>query len=253
MFNKKIDFIRKKPFTLFKINNFFPEEFYKKLTENFPNIENFTDKQLDDFKNKKYAFDTSSELHKLHIATNSFFTEFEKLIFSKEFFNFFYKNLYFDFLKSRTKKPLHLIKLLKYPKVVKDINKKGLFYIISPFNKVKVEIQYSYILNGGKIVPHTDSGEKLLSLMLYFPLENFDIEKQNKLGTCFWSADFSNFDNYHQYDDKNLEDKKLLYKTPFDGNILYGFIKNHASWHSVDIVDIDKNFVRRSVNINFYF
>ena len=156
-------------------------------------------------------------------------------------------------MKSRFKKPLHIIKLLKYPKIVKDINKNSLFYIITPFNNIKVEIQYSYILNGGKIVPHTDSGEKLLSLMLYFPLKNYDYEKQKKLGTTFWTSSFKNFDNYHQYNDKNLKDIKLFHKTQFKPNILYGFVKNQDSWHSVEQVNISESFVRRSININFYF
>ena len=181
MFNKNIEFISKKPFTLFKIDNFFSDGFFNKLEINYPDLQNLNLNNLDDFKNKKYAFDTSSNVHKSKINSNLSFTEFEKIIFSQEFFKFFYKSFYVDFLKSRVSKPMHLIKLLKYPKVVKDINKKGLFYILSPFNKIKVEIQYSYILNGGKIVPHTDSGEKLLSLMLYFPLKNCDEEKQKNM------------------------------------------------------------------------
>ena len=136
---------------------------------------------------------------------------------------------------------------------MKDINKDGLFYVISPFNKIKIEIQYSYILNGGKIVPHTDSGEKLLSLMLYFPLKSHEADKQEDLGTSFWTSNFNNFDNYHQYDNKNIEDIKLFHKTQFKPNILYGFVKNHASWHSVEPFNINENFVRRSININFYF
>ena len=156
-------------------------------------------------------------------------------------------------MKSRINKPLHIIKLLKFPKIVKEVNKDGLFYIISPFNKIKIEIQYSYILNGGKIVPHTDSGEKLLSLMLYFPLKNYDSEKQDQLGTSFWTSNFKNFNNYHQYDNKNIKDIKLFHKTQFKPNILYGFVKNHASWHSVEPIDINENFIRRSININFYF
>lgn len=253
MFNKNIEFISKKPFTLFKVNNFFSHNFYKKLDNNFPDLKNLNLNNLDDFKNKKFAFDTSSSVHKSKINSNSSFLEFEKIIFSEEFFKFFYKTFYFDFLKSRFNKPLHIIKLLKYPKIVKDINKNGLFHIITPFNKIKVEIQYSYILNGGKIVPHTDSGEKLLSLMLYFPLKNYDYEKQKQLGTTFWTSSFKNFDNYHQYNDKNIKDIKLFHKTQFQPNILYGFVKNQDSWHSVEQINISENFIRRSININFYF
>ena len=253
MFNKQIKFISRKPFTLFKIDNFFSNEFYTNLEDNFPDLENLKINGLNDFKNKKYAFDTSSDIHNLQIKSNTTFIKFEEIIYSNEFFNFFFNNLYLDFIKSRLKKPSHLIKLLKYPRLVKNLNKEGFLHFITPLNKIKIEIQYSYILNKGKIVPHTDSGEKLLSLMLYFPSKNYDKQKQKKLGTNFWTSNFENFENFHQNDDKNLKDKKLFYKTSFESNVLFGFIKNQASWHSVEPIDMGDDFVRRSININFYF
>ena len=52
-------------------------------------------------------------------------------------------------------------------------------------------------MNGGEIVPHTDSGEKLLSLMLYFPdYENDKSEKkfwEKNYGTQFWKSNKQNF------------------------------------------------------------
>ena len=253
MFNKQIKFISRKPFTLFKIDNFFPDDFYNNLEENYPDLENLKIDNLSDFKNKKYAFDTSSDVYSSHIKSNIPFLKFEKIIYSKQFFNFFFNNFYFDFFKSRLKKPSHLIKLLKYPKVVKNLDKVGLFHFITPLNNIKIEIQYSYILNKGKIVPHTDSGEKLLSLMLYFPSKSYDNEKQKNLGTSFWTTNFNNFDNFHQDDNAKIKDKKLFYKTSFERNILFGFIKNQASWHSVEPFNLGEDFVRRSININFYF
>ena len=47
MFNKNIQFISKKPFTLFKINNFFSTDFYKRLENNYPNLENLNIGNLD--------------------------------------------------------------------------------------------------------------------------------------------------------------------------------------------------------------
>ena len=253
MFRDKIDYLEKKQFTLFKIDNFLTGDLYNSLEKTFPRIDEITYNNMDIYKNKKYAFDTTSKIHEDFIKNNTNFQDFEKIIYSKKFFNFFFKKFYIDFLKSRIKKPSHLVKLLKFPKVVKSLDKNGFFYIINPFNKIKVEVQYSYILNGGKIVPHTDSGEKLLSLMLYFPSKTEDVNKQKELGTSFWNSNFSNFDNYHQYDEKNIKGKKLLYKTDFFPNVLYGFVKNHSSWHSVDEINVHENFVRRSININFYF
>ena len=94
------------------------------------------------------------------------------------------------------------MKLLRLPKRVDKLNKNSGFYNLSVFNKVKTEIQYSYILNMGGIVPHTDSGEKILSLMLYFPdnekKEDDFYYKERSYGTQFWESKTSNFKNYHQ-------------------------------------------------------
>ena len=51
MFNKQIKFISRKPFTLFKIDNFFSNEFYTNLEDNFL-VRNLKIDGLNDFKNK---------------------------------------------------------------------------------------------------------------------------------------------------------------------------------------------------------
>ena len=48
------------------------------------------------------------------------------------------------------------------------------------YNKIEVTAEYSYILNGGKIVPHTDDVDKIFSLMLYFPEYENDNTHTNK-------------------------------------------------------------------------
>ena len=65
----------------------------------------------------------------------------------------------------------------------------------------------------------------------------------------------SNFKNYHQEkinSDLFKKNSKELFKTSFKSNNLYGFIKNENSWHSVESVNVSENYIRKSVNINFY-
>ena len=71
MFNKNIEFISRKPFTLFKINDFLLNDFYERLENNYPDLKNLSIGNLENFKNKKYAFDTSSEVHKSNINSNT--------------------------------------------------------------------------------------------------------------------------------------------------------------------------------------
>ena len=258
--NLEIKTIQKKPFYLFEIENFLTDELFNNLKANFP----FINKNLDlsnmtDFKNKKFAFQTNSKIYNDNLNNNKYFKKFHDIIMSKKFFNFFYSKFYFEFLKSRVNYPQHILKLLKIPKRVDELKKHSAFHNLSFFNKVKTEIQYSYILNGGEIVPHTDSGEKILSLMLYFTDYDKVDNKLNSLegnyGTQFWKSKKQNFLNIHQEENSNLFKKNStkLFKTNFKSNNLYGFIKNENSWHSVEPVNVNKNYIRKSININFYF
>ena len=101
MFNKNIDIIKKIPFTLFKIDNFLSNKLIKNLDQNFPKLSQIANNDLEIYKNKKYAFETNSQIHKKYLSENIYFSDFESIIFSKDFFDFFYKNFYFDFIKSK--------------------------------------------------------------------------------------------------------------------------------------------------------
>jgi hypothetical protein len=50
-----------------------------------------------------------------------------------------------------------------------------------------------------------------------------------------------------------MRENKLVYKTSFEKYHLYGFIRNDLSWHSVDNILMDSEYLRRSINININF
>jgi hypothetical protein len=258
---KNINFIKTNPFYIFEVENFLDKNLYEGLKLNFPKIYN-TNNNLDVFKNGKFGFDTSSLLYQSTLNTNQYVKRLHDVVYSEDFFKFFYSKLYFKFLLSRKSNIKHILKLLRKPKLVDKINKSSLKYYLNFKTEMKIEIQYSFIENGGKIVPHTDSGEKLLSLMLYFPdyeNDNTNIKYlESSYGTSFWKSKKENFNNKHQEGDSeklfiNDKSNKIIYKSKFEGNKLLGFIKNPYSWHSVDPVNISSNYIRKSININFYF
>ena len=162
MFNKDINYLLRTPLCLFEIKNFVSDYLYDGLNENFPTIDDLNLGDYDIYENKKYAFTVDSQIYNQLMEKNKYMAEFHKIVFSKDFFNFFYSKFYLEFLKSRLKNFKHLAKLLKYPKAVDLIDKNKISYYFSFFNQIKIDIQYSYIFNKGKIVPHTDSGEKTL-------------------------------------------------------------------------------------------
>ena len=247
MFNKKIDFIQKEKRCIFKINNFLDQEFYNQLENNFPDIDT---KKIDLNKSfgKKFIDNEDPNLDLQNQST--ILQKFDDLIKSKTFFDFFSKKLYF-YAAFTQNNILRRIKYLRYPISNKGSDNKIMDIL---FSKLKVGYDYSFIKNKGGIVPHVDAQRKYLSLMLYFPKKN---KADKNYGTTFWDCDEKNYSNEHLEDlEKNLSFKKKykeLYKTTFKPNCLYGFIRNDISWHSVEPRDISDDYLRRSININFYY
>jgi len=249
---KNLKNIYTNPCVIFECENFLNNNLYFDLKKTFEKINEPS--EFTDFKNGKFAFSSDDEKYNEFILKNKAAYDFHYLIFNKNFFNFFFKKYFIDFVKSRLGHPRHILKLLRAPKIKKKINKQNLNYYFSIFTPYKIDIQYSMINNNGKIVPHTDSGEKLLTLMIYFPDNDSNIEEQ--YGTSFWDSAFSNFNNLHQKDHLEFKFKnkaKIFYKSKFKPNTMVGFIKNSSSWHSVEPLDVNKNYVRKSININISF
>ena len=145
-----------------KIPNFLNKESYELLSKNFPKIEN---KNLDQLylkkNNLKYRISSNDNNYLDLINNNNVLMNFHNEIFSFRFFFYFFKNLKKYLIQSRISDPRYIIKLLK-PKTFSKTNSLFKTYI-------KRQIEYSYILNGGRITPHTDARSKMISLMLYFP------------------------------------------------------------------------------------
>lgn len=253
----KIDFLNTKNFIIFKIENFLDEQNYNFFNSNFPKIDevrlkNFSLKE----NNYKYLLSSKDDSYEEMLLNNINLKKIHDTIFSEKFFSFFYNNLKKYFFLSRIYDLKFFLKLFK-PKVLNESKKKLNFQ-----THIKRQIEYSYIFNNGKIVPHTDSRNKLLSLMLFFP--EFDSKNNNKLhvkekktGTIFWDSKDTNIDNLHLVNPKEEEEfilkNKILLNIPFDKYHLYGFIRNKVSWHSVDTLNVQSDYIRKSININFYF
>jgi hypothetical protein len=246
-----IEFLNKKNFYLFRITNFLDENSYDFINKSFPKIDN---KKLANFdlekNNYKYTIMSTDENYKEMIEKDERMQTIHSAIFSNFFFNYFYENLKIELLKSRTDDLKFFLKLLK-PKTL-HLNQgylKNFFYTY-----IRRHIEYSYIFNGGKIVPHTDGRKKLLSLLLFFP-EGREGEKD--IGTTFWDSNKKNLNNKHlrdsQKENEFKKNNKVMTKIDFNKYDLYGFIRTAKSWHSVEPFDLGKDYVRKSLNINFYF
>ena len=249
MFNKDIINLINKPCVVFKSESFLENNFYDQIRENFPKY----DQVLKLYPNKNFrdniSFSSKSEYYSL-LTKNEHLQKLNDIVMSKSFFKHFYKFFFFEFCKARNLNPIQLIRLIR--PACHNTNNNSFYNKF--FNSVSVTIQYSYMPNNNGLTPHTDSHSKLLSLMLYFP--DKDYADQGNYGTQFWNSDIKSIVTNHQYGDlerKFKKDSTKNIKTQFEENTLYGFIRNNRSWHTVEPLNIDDSYIRKSININFTF
>ena len=107
------------------------------------------------------------------------------------------------------------------------------------FNDIYTTFEIAYMFNGAQSFPHTDGMKKILSLLLYFPDEKISNEQKNKLGAFYNSDEFNlsglGKNKVNSFESESFKNRNKIVGTfPFEKN-LYGFIKSHKSWHSVDL------------------
>jgi len=239
MFNTKIDFISKKK-NIFKIDNFLDDKIISQIYKSFPEI---SKNQLRLDKNfGKYGISSNQT------KDDDGLQGFKNIIFSKSFFNFFTKKFYFNIAFYQN----NLLRKLKYLRKATVYSEKN-YLPDFLFSKLRVSYQLSFIKNMGGIKPHVDSQTKYLSLMLYFPDKKYN---DYEYGTTFWDSNIQSHSGAHIEDGNELinfkKNSKILYKTPFVSNVLWGFIRNNQSWHSVEPINVSDEYIRKSININFF-
>ncbi len=252
----QIEFLQKKPFYIFKIENFLSDLEYQELERNFPSNENTT-KISDQNQGNKQAFDNRDETYKdLNEKKNITIKLLEEKFNNRFFIDLFKrlrKEIFFSRLVNLTNfsNLKNLYSIIRRVKIVDKGEKKNFFERIfySHFQRV---FEFSYMNKGSFLLPHTDQKSKLISLMLYFPtknLENLDI------GTTFYKSRLKNFTNkkfplFQKENNSSLEeDFEETITFPFKKKDLYCFIKSDVSWHAVKKLEIPENETRKSINV----
>lgn len=267
IFKKKltVKFYKETNCYAFEIQNFLSEEQYLALKTNLPNI------KIEDFKkfNKDFDNENSQHQNKAFIA-EGFTKEYNKFIYENSVLNEFTKKMrdpivikkllkifFWKILISRIYDPKNFFKLLLRKN--RPVKKKSESFIDKLlYNDIICNISLTYSCGESQLFPHTDGMKKILSLMIYFPDENTPEEINKKLGTTFWDSNefaltqddlkhkVSNFEEAENFRKKN----KISLTLPFKKKSMFGFIKSHKSWHSVEPVKVDNTFIRKNMIIN---
>ena len=248
----------------FEIKNFLSDEQYNALRENLPDI------KINEFKNYNSSFDDQNSQHRLKtfvteinpdsynklIYDNSILSEFVQTMKSPEFGNKVMKKFFFKILKSRIFDTKTLFKLLIRKN--RSTKEKSLSLVDKLlYNDILVTVGLAYMAEGAQIFPHTDGMKKILTLMLYFPDENISDNLYKNLGTTFWNSNefgleesdikVKTFKDSEQFKKEN----QISLNFPFKKKSVFGFIKSHKSWHSLEPIKVQKDFIRKNMNINF--
>lgn len=229
------------PFVYFKLKNFFSLEETIELLQNFP----------DDLEN--YISDSHSK-YRIENATLVMWRLKRTKFWNKKFGNFSASRLIF---------------------LARDLEVKGSDNFapasLNPFknifntyvkNKklVTSSFEFSMLIDGASLVPHTDSRNKLFTLMLYVPTS--EQEGRTDLGTTFHGFKGVSNDKYENFENKHYTkeiypdfytDQQELYSVPFTSDAIHGFVKSSYSWHSMYPVKLANDEYRRSININLYY
>lgn len=244
----KIQFPYTKNFDVFKIENFLDIDSYDFINKNFPRLDkqNFNESFL------KYSIRSHQDMYKKLLNNDKKLKKIDEFFKHEVFSKYFFNKLFFRILKSRLGEFHYLKRMFK----VQSFNNPKESYFVS---NLETRIEFSYLANKSTVNPHTDSIKKMISLMLYFPDDEsaLSLDEQKKFGTNFWSSNYKNYENKHINNDDEIvnfkKKNKVVYKTRFEKFHLYGFIRNSYSWHSVDQILADNDYLRKSININIFF
>ena len=250
---------------VFEIENFLSQDQYDSIYENLPNI------KINEFKEFNKDFDNKDSQHQFKafiaegftdkynkfIYENIILNEFVKTMKSPKMVKMLMKKFFWRILISRIFDPKNFLKLLlrKNRSVEKKSDK-----LLDKFlyNEIISNVSLTYSCKESQLFPHTDGMKKILSLMLYFPDKNITDSVRKNLGTTFWNSNefaltqddlknkISNLEDAENFRKKN----KISMTLPFKDKSMFGFIKSHKSWHSVEPSKLDNNFIRKNLIIN---
>lgn len=235
-----------RPFTHFEVDGFLPPEAYCALDLTFPGVERFSGKTSEG----KQAFDARDARLAAFWQETPVWCELRDAFRSPEFVTEAFALCRRATVNARGWRGLK-------PWILKERAPRRRLYrrFVQP---VDVTFEFSRLAAGSWIVPHTDGGSKLLSLMLYFPDNDWSPAWGG--GTDYYAArtedarrKWSNWRNEHvdaQNVDSFFADYATVRTVGFVANRLAGFVKSADSYHGVRPIQCPAGRTRRSLNIN---
>jgi len=275
LLSKKLTKVINEDFYIFEADNFLPLDFYLALEKSFPErslLEKTTPasekENYNRFVLKFNARDKLGESNSLNKKTNDFFIKnpewslFISLLTDKRFV--------YDVLDlcdkpiSNQRGVRYSFRKKKYRKYIKKNPTLANKLANKLVNNIVINFMFSSTGPSEGLYPHTDSPDKLITLLLYFPEKNWRTEYHGE--TSFFKLknnvsqdkkkkwDLLGKKNIHIINPKLAsefsDDYTVLSKSKYIPNMLAGFVKNDKSWHGIDPIVCPKNKFRRIFIVN---
>ena len=226
------------PFTTFHAENLLPAALYTQLADDFPHEDWFVDGTVGE--KRRFGTHASPEVflqfRSAFSGWDAFMRQFETPEFLKDLYPLIYQSLRSSrgYLGSR-------------PWVLAE--SVGLSALLTR-QPVEISFEFSRIPRGGLVFPHTDSANKLLSLIIYFPDSSW--KESYGGGTKFYRALDPALEQSWNSGFMTLDNLEVFEEAPYKPNYLVGFIKSSNSFHAMDPLECPEGIVRDSLNINIY-
>lgn len=242
-----------KPFPHGIFSNVFSEDIYHELVNDFPPPPNLIGRGH--FGGKKVI--SESNLRSLYfevISKSIVYSKLYQYVKSSDFIKDMLDILNerdID-LKNTNYRYFNFNNLSKLYWVKKNLTKLKLRTLNQSYFSARFEFSYIALDGAECLKPHTDSPQKLLSLVVPI-LSDKDVNelKDVSLGTSIYEV--INDKNYFNQKNKflNFDDVNLIRRMPFNQNTMALIVKTFNSYHGVESNIIDSgNYYRKSLTIN---
>lgn len=244
--SKKITSSYHKPFFCFSASNYLPEKLYLELSQSFPKDDYFINETS--YLKKSFSSRVQPEIYKQFIENSECWRTFLETFSSSSVIHDIKKTCFIPMYNSRGLFPL------KKWKQKSESNTEKSDTLLSKIRQrftqnIEVQFEFSILLNGSYIPPHTDSRKKIISLLLYFPEKNWKSEYNGDI--LFYRCTNPELeDNWSNISKKDTDGLEEFYRTHYEHNVLCGFVKSQNSWHAVEKLDIPEGISRRALCIN---
>jgi hypothetical protein len=237
------------PFFCFSSSDYLPTDLYTHLSKTFPDEHYFV--QEDGFGKKAFSSREHQELLNEFTLANPVWAEFLEKLSSDSMIKDIRKNCMTALLRSRGVSGAKLWRRQNESSRIGDgIASRGYNKILRTLTEqIEVQFQFSALSKGAYVPPHTDGKKKLVSLLIYFPPDDWKPEYCGD-SVFYVPSDARREDAFDNYSVEFGDGLKEFYRVPYQNNVLCGFVKSRDSWHAVDRLKLPDGVIRRSLNIN---